>query len=181
VIFSNGDSSVSDSDSEFSSAVIAMNSSNLAKSFSSRMVPLMEWRISLPSSRRALKTSSKISSMTSILKHVSPFEKGLPKIRGTLLSSSISRITKSAGNVNLPTSTSIFSAIPTEYWNDRSAKLTIILVGLRVSKNNFAYKEYVMRFILAPRSAKALHEKAFLKLHPYSFEVPRGSKPPTMF
>nr|GEW87524.1 hypothetical protein [Tanacetum cinerariifolium] len=40
---------VSDSDSEFSSAVIAMNSSNLAKSFSLRMVPSIEWRISLPS------------------------------------------------------------------------------------------------------------------------------------
>ncbi|GJS79143.1 retrotransposon protein, putative, ty1-copia subclass, partial [Tanacetum coccineum] len=48
-IFSNGGSSVLDSDLEFSSAVIAMNSSNLAKSFSSRMVPSMEWRISLPS------------------------------------------------------------------------------------------------------------------------------------
>ncbi|GJY39699.1 hypothetical protein Tco_0426063 [Tanacetum coccineum] len=40
-------------------------------------------------------------------------------MRGTLLSSSISRITKSAGKVNLPTSTSIFSAIPIGYWNDR--------------------------------------------------------------
>nr|GEV18028.1 retrotransposon protein, putative, Ty1-copia subclass [Tanacetum cinerariifolium] len=40
-------------------------------------------------------------------------KKGLPKIRGTLLSSYISKITKSAGKVNLPTSTSIFSSIPT--------------------------------------------------------------------
>ncbi|GKD15434.1 hypothetical protein Tco_1199841 [Tanacetum coccineum] len=38
--------------------------------------------------------------------------KGLPKMRGTLLSSSVSRITKSTGNVNVQTSTSIFSAIP---------------------------------------------------------------------
>nr|GEW31046.1 hypothetical protein [Tanacetum cinerariifolium] len=30
--------------------------------------------------------------------------------------------------VNLPTSTRIFSAIPTGYWNDRSANLTLILV-----------------------------------------------------
>ncbi|GJX76085.1 hypothetical protein Tco_0322896 [Tanacetum coccineum] len=37
--FFNGGSSVLDSDLEFSSAVTAMNSSNSAKSFSSRMVP----------------------------------------------------------------------------------------------------------------------------------------------
>nr|GEU88433.1 reverse transcriptase domain-containing protein [Tanacetum cinerariifolium] len=61
-------------DSESSSAVIAMNSSNSAKISSSRRVPLMEWGILLPLSRRALKSSSRISSITSILKHVSPFE-----------------------------------------------------------------------------------------------------------
>ncbi|GKC64399.1 hypothetical protein Tco_1096997 [Tanacetum coccineum] len=49
-------------------------------------------------------------------------------MRGTLLSSSISRITKSAGKVNLLTSTNIFSAIPTGYWNDRYANLMLILV-----------------------------------------------------
>nr|GEU72355.1 reverse transcriptase domain-containing protein [Tanacetum cinerariifolium] len=41
---------------------------------------------------------------------------GRPKIRGNLLSS-ISRITKSVGKVNLPTSTSMFSAIPTGLWS----------------------------------------------------------------
>nr|GEX48662.1 hypothetical protein [Tanacetum cinerariifolium] len=68
---------VLDWDLEFSSAVIVINSSNSAKSFSSRMVPSMEWKISLPSLRRASKSSFKISSMTSILKHVSLFELGL--------------------------------------------------------------------------------------------------------
>nr|GEV91085.1 xylulose kinase-1 [Tanacetum cinerariifolium] len=87
VIFSNGGSSVSNLDSEFSLAVIALNSSNSAKSFSSRMVLLMEWRISLPSSRRASKSSSRILSMTE---------------------------------------------------------------GLSVSRDNFTYKEYEMRFMLAP-------------------------------
>nr|GEV15665.1 hypothetical protein [Tanacetum cinerariifolium] len=48
--------------------VIAMNSSNSAKIYSSRRVPLIEWRVLLPSSRRALKSSSKISSITWILK-----------------------------------------------------------------------------------------------------------------
>ncbi|GKE83382.1 hypothetical protein Tco_1557124, partial [Tanacetum coccineum] len=67
--------------------------------------------------------------------------------------------------VNLPTSMSIFSAIPTGYWNDRLTNITLILVGLRVSIDNFAYKEYGMRLMLAPRSAKAFHEKALLKLH----------------
>ncbi|GJZ12509.1 hypothetical protein Tco_0547739 [Tanacetum coccineum] len=72
--FLNGGSLVLDSNSEFSSVVIAMNSSNSAKIFSSRMVPSMEWRISLPSSIKVSKSSSKILSMTSILKHVSSFE-----------------------------------------------------------------------------------------------------------
>nr|GEU95079.1 zf-CCHC domain-containing protein/DUF4219 domain-containing protein/UBN2 domain-containing protein [Tanacetum cinerariifolium] len=55
--------------------------------------------------------------------------KGLPMIRGTLLSSSILGITKSRG---------------------------------RVSKDNFAYREYGTRLMLAPRSAKALQEKVLL-------------------
>nr|GFB36576.1 reverse transcriptase domain-containing protein [Tanacetum cinerariifolium] len=74
VIFSNGGSSMSDSDSEFSSAVIAMNSSNSLKISSSRRVPSMEWKILLPSSRRASKYSSNISWIMSILKHVSSFD-----------------------------------------------------------------------------------------------------------
>ncbi|GJX91660.1 hypothetical protein Tco_0344986 [Tanacetum coccineum] len=73
-------------------------------------------------------------------------------IRGTLLSSSISRITKSSGKVNLPTSTSIFLAIPRGYWNDQLANLMLILVGLRVLRDKFAYKEYSMRLMLAPRN-----------------------------
>ncbi|GKF90531.1 hypothetical protein Tco_0274232 [Tanacetum coccineum] len=86
-------------------------------------------------------------------------------MRGTLLSSSILRMTKSAGMVNLPTLTSIFLDIPTRYWNDLSANLTLNLVGLRVSRDSFAYKEYGIRLMLAPRSAKALQEKVLLKLH----------------
>ncbi|GKE28200.1 hypothetical protein Tco_1443584 [Tanacetum coccineum] len=86
-------------------------------------------------------------------------------MRGTLLSSSISRITKSARKVNLSTSSSIFSVIPTGYWNDQSANLTLVLVGLRVSREKFAYKEYDIRLMLAPRSAKALQEKVLMKLH----------------
>ncbi|GKB58764.1 hypothetical protein Tco_0914950 [Tanacetum coccineum] len=143
VMFSNSGSSVSDSDSDFSS-----NSSNSEKISSSRKVLSMEWRILLPSSRRMSKSSSKISLITSILKHVSSF-----------------KITKSAGKVNLPTSMSIFLAILTGYWNDLSSNLKLILVGLRVLRDSFAYKEYGIRLMLAPRSAKALQEKVLLKLH----------------
>ncbi|GKC45803.1 hypothetical protein Tco_1063525 [Tanacetum coccineum] len=86
-------------------------------------------------------------------------------MRGTLLSSSILRIKKSAGKVNLPTSTSKFSAIPTGYWNDLSANLMLILVGLRLLRDNLTYSEYGIRLMLAPRLAKALKEKVLLKLH----------------
>nr|GEU87429.1 hypothetical protein [Tanacetum cinerariifolium] len=37
--------------------------------------------------------------------------------------------------------------------------------GLRVSRDTFAYKEYGIRLMLAPRSASALQEKVSLKLH----------------
>nr|GEW63752.1 hypothetical protein [Tanacetum cinerariifolium] len=153
-------------DAEFSTAVVAMNSSNSEKIYSSRRVPSMEW-ILLPSSRRASKYSSKISSITSILKHVSSFDvkKMSSQDEGNFTVFFYFENTKSAGKVNLPTSTSIFSAIPTGYWNDLSANLTLILVGLRVSRDRFTYKEYVIRLMLAPRSAKVLQEKVLLKLH----------------
>ncbi|GJY56076.1 hypothetical protein Tco_0455191, partial [Tanacetum coccineum] len=58
-------------------------------------------------------TNSSNSAKSSSSSGVPSIEKGLLKIKGTLLSSYISRITKSTGKVNLPTSTSILSAIPT--------------------------------------------------------------------
>nr|GEV11402.1 hypothetical protein [Tanacetum cinerariifolium] len=68
-------------------------------------------------------------------------------------------------HVNLPPSMSTLSAILIGYWKDLSANLTLIFVGLRVPMESFAYKEYGIRFMLARRSAKALQEKALLKLH----------------
>nr|GEY31414.1 ribonuclease H-like domain-containing protein [Tanacetum cinerariifolium] len=38
-------------------------------------------------------------------------------------------------------------------------------IGLRVLRDSFAYKEYGIRLMIAPRSAKALQEKVLLKLH----------------
>ncbi|GJZ86969.1 hypothetical protein Tco_0658579 [Tanacetum coccineum] len=133
----NGGSFVSDLESEFSSAVIAMNSSNSEKKSSSRRVPSMEWRILFPSSRRASKSSSKISSMTSILKHVSSFD-------------SVKKWS-SQDERNF--------AIFFHFENNEIGRK-----GLRVSRDSFAYKEYSIRLMLALISAKALQEKV-LKLH----------------
>ncbi|GJR59617.1 hypothetical protein Tco_1501787 [Tanacetum coccineum] len=38
-------------------------------------------------------------------------------------------------------------------------------IGREVSRDSFTYKEYGIRLMLAPRSAKALQEKVLLKLH----------------
>ncbi|GKE52382.1 hypothetical protein Tco_1487538 [Tanacetum coccineum] len=97
----------------------------------------MEWRISLPLSRRASKSSSKILSMTSILKHVSSFD--VKK-----------RSSKDKGNF-------------TVFFHFENNKIE--REGFRVSRDNFEYKEYDMRLMLEPRFARALHEKALMKLH----------------
>ncbi|GJW05907.1 putative ribonuclease H-like domain-containing protein [Tanacetum coccineum] len=47
-------------------------------------------------------------------------------------------------------------SIPTGCWElNLSANLTLILVGLRVLRDSFAYNEYGIRLMLAPRSAKS--------------------------
>ncbi|GJY05218.1 hypothetical protein Tco_0371158 [Tanacetum coccineum] len=95
------------------------------------------------------------------------------------MSSSILRIMKSAGKANLPTSMSIFLAITIGYWNDQSANLTLILVGLRVLRDNSAYKEYGMRLMLAPSQSiecdhlneigMVLRESSFQNIRPRRF------------
>ncbi|GJX30142.1 hypothetical protein Tco_0238221 [Tanacetum coccineum] len=107
--------------------------------------------------------NSSNSTKSSSSRGVPLIEIGLFKIRGTLMSFSISRITKSTKKVNLPTSTSMFSVIPTEYCNDRSGNCTLILVGLTVSRDSFGDREYGIRLMLTLRSAKALEEKVLLK------------------
>nr|GEV17335.1 hypothetical protein [Tanacetum cinerariifolium] len=98
---------------------------------------LIEWRILLPSSRRESKSSSKISSITSILKHVSSFD--VKK-----------RSSQDERNF----------VIFFHFENNEIDKK-----GLRVSRDSFAYKEYGIRLMLAPRSTKTLQEKVLLKLH----------------
>nr|GEW76545.1 hypothetical protein [Tanacetum cinerariifolium] len=86
--------------------------------------------------RRASKSSFKISSMTSILKHVSSFnvKKG-----------------SSQDEENF--------AIFFHFENNKIGRK-----GLRVSRDSFAYEEYGIRLMLALISAKELQEKV-LKLH----------------
>nr|GEX66767.1 reverse transcriptase domain-containing protein [Tanacetum cinerariifolium] len=90
-----------------------------------KRVPSMEWRIFLPSSRRA-----------SILKYVSSFDvkKGSSQDEGNF-------------------------AIFFHFDNNETGRK-----GLGASRDSFAYKEYGIRLMLAPRSAKALQEKV-LKFH----------------
>nr|GEV74809.1 protein DETOXIFICATION 44, chloroplastic isoform X1 [Tanacetum cinerariifolium] len=104
---------LSDSDSEFSSSAIAMNSLKSEIISSSRRVPSMEWRILLP---------------FGVKKRSSQDERNF----------------------------AIFFHFET---NEISRK------GLRVSRDSFAYNKYGIRLMLAPRLAKALHEKVLLKLH----------------
>nr|GEV30516.1 hypothetical protein [Tanacetum cinerariifolium] len=139
-IFSNGSSSVSDSYSKFSSETIAINLSNSEKISSSIRVPLMEWKILLPLSKRASKSSSKI---TSILKNVSSFD------------SVKKRSSQDEGNF----------AIFFHFENNEISRKS-----LRVSRDSFSYKEYGIRLMLAPRSIKALQEKVLLKLHGISYD-----------
>ncbi|GJT16632.1 hypothetical protein Tco_0875338 [Tanacetum coccineum] len=144
-----------------------MNSSNSAKSSTSRGVPLIESVLIVESIEKIIRSDPTPRLSCFLFTRITAFvvcRKGLPKIRGTLLSSSILRIMKSTRKVNLPTSTSIFSVIPTGYWNDRSANRTLIWVGLRVSRVKFAYREYDIRLMLAQRSAKTLQEKVLLKV-----------------
>ncbi|GKF01102.1 hypothetical protein Tco_0028025, partial [Tanacetum coccineum] len=54
-------------------------------------------------------------------------QNGLPRIKGTLISSGISRIIKSTGKTNLPIPTSKFSAIPFVYFTVLSANSTVNL------------------------------------------------------
>nr|GEV45498.1 ribonuclease H-like domain-containing protein [Tanacetum cinerariifolium] len=117
--------------------VIAMNAWNLEKISSSIKVPSMEWRILLPSSRRASKSSSKISSITSLLKQVSSFD--VKK-----------RSSQDERNF----------AIFFHFENNE-----IDRKGLSISRYSFAYKEYGIRLMIALRSTKALLEKVLMKLH----------------
>nr|GEU89826.1 hypothetical protein [Tanacetum cinerariifolium] len=119
-------------DSEFSSPVIAMNSSNSEKISSSRGVPSIE------------EVNIKDHSFNSN-----------SKIELFLFNSNncISSVKKGSSQDERK------FAIFFNFENNEISRN-----GLRVLRDTFAYKEYGIRLMLAPRSAKALHEKV-LKLH----------------
>nr|GEW65788.1 hypothetical protein [Tanacetum cinerariifolium] len=135
--------SVGDSDLEFSSAVIARNSSNLKKIYSSRRVPSMEWRIFLPSSRRAIDIKYHSFSPNSRMElFLFNSNNGVISVK--------KRSSQDEGNF------AVFFHFENNEINRK---------GFRVSRESFAYKEYGIRLMLAPRSAKSLQEKVLLKLH----------------
>nr|GEX74525.1 hypothetical protein [Tanacetum cinerariifolium] len=123
---------------------------------SSRRVPSIEWRILLPSSRRASKSSSKITLITSILKHVSSFE------------SVKKRWPQDERNF----------AIFLHFKNTEIRRQ-----GLRVLRDSFAYKEHGIRLMLAPRSpnmykeylAEFWYTTKALEHSKVSFSIPTGS------
>lgn len=82
--------------------------------------------------------------------------KGHPKIKGISLSSSMSRIKKSTGNMSLCTLTNTFSTIPLGYFIDRSASLRDTVVGLKDLIPNFLAGEYGIKLILEPKSHNTL-------------------------
>nr|GEX74718.1 hypothetical protein [Tanacetum cinerariifolium] len=113
-----------------------------AKNISSKMIPSIEWRISLPSSRRAVdikdhsfSPNSKIELLLFDSNHC--------------ISSVKKRSSQDTGNF-------------TVFFHFKNKK--IVRKGLRVSRDNFKCKEYDIRLMLAPRPAKAFHEKSLLKL-----------------
>ncbi|GJW95714.1 hypothetical protein Tco_0175386 [Tanacetum coccineum] len=92
--------------------------------------------------------------------------KHLPRIRGTRGSGSKSTTTKSAGNWNTPTLTLTSLAIPIGREIERSASSSVhAIVGVRFGRLSFFHTENGMRFMLAPRSAKAKHSSILGNLH----------------
>src|ERR1044072_5468901 len=81
--------------------------------------------------------------------------KGLPKMRGTLVYSSISNTTKSTGNINLSTLTSTSSIIPYGLLMDLSANCSVIIVGVTSPISSLSDIVRGIRFILAPKSHRA--------------------------
>jgi hypothetical protein len=64
-------------------------------------------------------------------------KKGRPKMSGTLLTASISRLTKSMGKTNLSTFTNKFSTIPRGRFTDLSANDMYMCVGTRSPRPSF--------------------------------------------
>ena len=81
---------------------------------------------------------------------------GLPKMRGTSWSSSMSKIIKSTRKMNLSTLTKTSFTIPLGYVIDLSANYKDTFVGLGSSNPNFYIIDRGIKFILAPKSHNTL-------------------------
>nr|GEW05410.1 reverse transcriptase domain-containing protein [Tanacetum cinerariifolium] len=103
-------------------------------------------------------------SKTSI-KSLPILRKDLPRIRGSRGSVSKSTTTKLAGKWNVPTLTKTSSATPTGREIERSASLRVIHVGDSSGRESLFHTDNVMRFMLAPRSARAKHSSILEKSH----------------
>ncbi|GJW05232.1 hypothetical protein Tco_1564088 [Tanacetum coccineum] len=121
--------------------VIAINLSNSEKISSSKRVPSMELRILLPSFRRIDMENHSFSSYSKI--ELFLFD----------LNNCICSVKKWSSQDERNFATFFYFEN-----NEISRK------GIRVSRDSLAYKEYGIRLMLAPRSAKALQEKVLLKL-----------------
>ena len=94
------------------------------------------------------------------IKALAVAKNGLPKIRGTYWSSSISKTTKSTGKINLSTLTSTSSKTPLGYAMDLSANCNVTcnvtLDGVGSLSPNFYKIDKDIKLILAPKSHNTL-------------------------
>ena len=93
---------------------------------------------------------------TSSIKARDVARKGLPKMKDISTSSSMSRITKSAGNINLSTLTSMLSMTTLVCLIDQLASYKVIVVDLGLPSPSFMKILCGVTFMLALKSAKAL-------------------------
>nr|GFB66275.1 hypothetical protein [Tanacetum cinerariifolium] len=99
------------------------------------------------------------------IKALPVLRKDLPRIRGTQGSASQSTTMKSVGKWNVPTLTKTSSATPTERDIERSTSLRVIHIGDSSGRDSLFHTYNGMRFMLAPRSARAMHSAIPGKSH----------------
>ncbi|XP_015960408.1 photosystem II CP47 reaction center protein-like [Arachis duranensis] len=102
-------------------------------------------------------------------------KKGLPNMMESFPSSSKSRTTKSAGNMNFSTLTRRFSTTPLGITIDLSASCKVILIGFTSSINNLLIIDKGIRLILDPKSHNALSMDTLPMVQAsHSFSLPVG-------
>ena len=105
------------------------------------------------------------------------FVNGLPRIKGTMMSSLISMMTKSTCMVNLPTHTSMLSNIPRGNLVERSASCIIIRVGFIATFPILFSRDNGIWLILDPRLRNTLPNDRF----PIDIGIIKLPGPPSFF